>query len=270
MTTDDERIETEHKGIPIRSVSRAIAVLQALNRLGSANLMTIARAAKVPYPTASRLVETLIHEGLIERERGRKHYRPTALVQTLSYGFQGQNRLLVGARPHMEAVTQELLWPVSLATRIGTSMIVRDSTHGLTSLTFSNYHPGFALPILGCASGLVYLAFASAEERQTILDGLKLIGQLDAETALMFENDYLPKKIRADKYAQLTRNPHTLNPGKTSSIAVPLSDHGILVGALTLIFFASSMSPGEAVRKYLQPLLETAAAIERDWASAPS
>ena len=229
-------------------------------------MMTISRASDLPYPTAARMVETLIQEGLIERERDRKHYRPTALVQTLSHGFQGHNRLQIGARPHMEALTRQLLWPVSFVTRVGDSMIVRDSTHGQTSLTFSNYHPGFSLPILGCASGLVYLAFAPADERQVILEGLQLTGHLDPQTALMFGNDYLPLKIRTDRYAMLTRNPYTLNPGKTSSIAVPLFDRDELVGALTFIFFAASMRPGDAVKQYLDPLLAGAAAIERSWA----
>ena len=50
--------------------------------------MDIAKRAKVPYPTACRIVQTLLHEGLIEREPARKHYRPTPLIQSLSNGFR--------------------------------------------------------------------------------------------------------------------------------------------------------------------------------------
>jgi IclR family mhp operon transcriptional activator len=53
------------KGVPIRSISRAIAVLQAINRQGSMSLMGIAKTAEVPYPTACRIVQTLLFEGLI-------------------------------------------------------------------------------------------------------------------------------------------------------------------------------------------------------------
>ena len=44
------------KGVPIRSVSRSIAVLQTVNRMKSLSLMEIARAVDLPYPTAFRIV----------------------------------------------------------------------------------------------------------------------------------------------------------------------------------------------------------------------
>lgn len=257
----------ERRSESVRAVSRAIAILQAINRLGSANLMTIARAAAIPYPTAARLVETLVEEGLIEREEGRKYYRPTALVRTLSNGFRDHDALVRSAEPAMRALTRELLWPISLVTRVGGAMVVRASTHARTSLTFNNYQPGFSLPILGCASGLVALAFAAPDERDTILDGLKMNGELDPDIAVMFHNDYLPNKIRGDGYAAVTCNPNTLNPGKTSSLSVPLLHRDTVVGALTLIYFARAMSVTEAVKRYLAPLLDGAAAIQRDWAA---
>jgi len=38
------------KGVPIRSVSRSLAVLRAINRQGSMSMAEIARIAAVPYP----------------------------------------------------------------------------------------------------------------------------------------------------------------------------------------------------------------------------
>ena len=73
------------KGVPIRSVSRSIAVLRAINQRGSLSMMEIARTASVPYPTACRIIQTLLHEGLVEQEPSRKNYRPTALVQSLAH-----------------------------------------------------------------------------------------------------------------------------------------------------------------------------------------
>lgn len=259
-------MEQDGNGVPIRSVSRALAVLQAINQTGSANLTTIARLSGVPYPTASRLVETLIHEGMVEREDPGKRYRPTALVQTLSCGFQGFSTLIKHARGHMEALTHKTLWPVSFVTRVGHSMVVQDSTHSLTSLTFNNYHPGFALPILACASGLVYLAYAPPEERAMVIAGLRQAPGFDTGALLMFENDYLTHKIRSDGFAMHIRNQHTLNPGKTSSISVPLFDGGALAGTLTLVFFATAVRTIGEARRFLDPLQATAAAIEESWA----
>src|SRR3546814_8763270 len=98
------------RGIPIRSISRAIAVLQAINRGGSLTMMEIARASAVPYPTACRIVQTLLHEGLVERESARKRYQPTALVQTLAHGFQGH-----GARSEEHTSELQSLMRISYA-----------------------------------------------------------------------------------------------------------------------------------------------------------
>jgi IclR family mhp operon transcriptional activator len=77
------------KGVPIRAITRGLAVLQAVNQHGSLTMMEIAQTSKVPYPTACRIVQTLLHEGMIEREPGRKTYRATSLVLTLASGLMG-------------------------------------------------------------------------------------------------------------------------------------------------------------------------------------
>ncbi|MEQ8514241.1 MAG: helix-turn-helix domain-containing protein, partial [Chromatocurvus sp.] len=130
------------KGVPIRAVSRALVVLQAINNAGSLSMMGAARAAGIPYPTACRVIQTLIPEGFVESVPNTKHYRPTALVHTLSNGYQFDNSLVIAARPVIEELTRRVLWPISIATRVGMKMMVRDSTYGMTSLAFTNFYPG--------------------------------------------------------------------------------------------------------------------------------
>jgi IclR family mhp operon transcriptional activator len=250
------------KGVPIRSISRSILVLQAINRHGSLSMMEVAHASSVPYPTACRIVQTLLYAGLIEREPSRKHYRPTALVQTLAYGFQDEARLVAKARPHIVALTKEVGWPISVATRVGPMMMVRDSTHALTSLTFSKYYPGYTLPILDCASGRAYLAFADEDERQEILNSVSVAEPpVDPAALRMVSSGPLLADIRKDGYATKGKNPHTETPGKTSSIAVPLLNGEAVVGSLVLIFFSTSMKLPAAIDKYLGPLTATARRI---------
>jgi len=251
------------KGVPIRSLSRGLAVLQAINRGRSLSMMEIARSSDVPYPTACRIVQTLLHEGIIEREPSRKRYRPTALVQTLAHGFQGDAELVAAARPYIEALTRKVAWPVSLATHVGHSMVIRDSTHALTALTFNQYYPGYAMPVLESAAGLAYLSFIPAESRQLILATLKLLPQqTNMHVVDLFENGSLADDIVRDGYATRGFNRFTRNPGKTSSIAVPLlSGKDGVRGTLSLIFFSSSASMSMAVKQFANPLKECAAAI---------
>ncbi|MEE4152617.1 MAG: IclR family transcriptional regulator C-terminal domain-containing protein [Erythrobacter sp.] len=254
------------RGVPIRAISRGIAVLASINRDGPISMMGIARAAQIPYPTACRIVQTLLHEGLIEKEPARKRYRVTSLVQTLSTGFQTEDQLVSVARAHIEALCHQVGWPISIATRVGTRMMVRDSTHNMTSLTFSHYFPGYTLPIAECATGKVHLAFCDEDERTAIVEGWKAI-ETDASNMgmLLLGDDFMLQKIRRDGYALQVRNVYNADPGKTSSIAVPLlGEDDTLIGALALIYFASAMNSAEAVEKYLAPLQATARAIHDD------
>jgi IclR family transcriptional regulator, mhp operon transcriptional activator len=253
------------KGVPIRALGRGIAVLQAINRGGPLTMMEIAHASEVPYPTACRIVQTLLYEGLIEREPNRKRYRPTALVQTLAHGFQGHGRLVQVVRPHIVELTRKIGWPITLTTHVGSSMVIRDSTHAQTSLTFNNYYPGYALPILECAAGLVYLAFADPAERDSILHGLRLMPNQSAAHVLdAFQHGRLAADIRRAGYAARNNNQFTQNPGKTSSIAVPVFEHEHVAGTLTLAFFSSATDIDDVVKKFLAPLQATAETIARE------
>lgn len=256
------------KGAPIRSISRSIAALKAINRHGSLSMMEISKASAVPYPTACRIVQTLLYEGLIEQEPARKRYRATAMVQTLAHGFQQDDRLVRAARPHIVAMTQAVGWPISIATRVGRNMMLRDSTHANTSLTFEQYYPGFTLPILDSASGKLSMAFAPDDERQMILRWMRVSQEIDLQYLATAEASLDVERIRELGYAVQGRNHFNRNPGKTTSIAVPIFLNGKFEAAMTLVFFVSAMKLDAALETYLGDMQKTAAAISFDLATA--
>ena len=260
--------QTFDRGVPIRAISRGLAVIQATNRIGPISMMEISRAANIPYPTACRIVQTLIHEGFIEREPARKRYRVTGLVQTLSTGFQSEDELVTVARKHIVALTHKLNWPISLATRVGTSMMVRDSTHGLTSLTFTNYYPGYTLPISECATGKAYIAHCDDEEREAIIEGWKMTDNDTSKVGrLLVRDGSILGEIRQNGYAIHNRNTYTADDGKTSSIAVPIMrENGKIAGTIGLIYFASAMNASSAAEQFLIDLQATANKVAHDLA----
>jgi IclR family mhp operon transcriptional activator len=249
----------------VRAISRALAVLKAINRAGSLTIMGVSTAAGIPYATAARIVDTLILEGMIEKEPDRKRYRPTALVQMLSSGYQIENKLVVSARPHIVALTQKLTWPVAVSTRVGVNIMVRDSTHSLTPLTFYVYHPGYTLPMIESCSGRAYLAFCSDDERETVLRGLKALRYGPNNPQPRWSDVTLMlAEIRQNGYAIHRRSRYNATPGKTSSIAVPAYAKGHLVGILALSFFASSLTMEEALAQYRDPLIEAGKRVSED------
>ncbi len=249
----------------IRAIGRGLKVLQAINHHRSLSMTAIAALCELPYPTACRIVDTLIAEQMIEREQTRKHYRPTALVRTLSAGYQPDDELAVACRPHIERLTRDLRWPISVCTRVGMSMMIRESTHAIAPYTLSLYHPGYTMPILGSSSGKVQLAFSSLADQQAVLAplrarndaaGARLVSRLEAEFGA----------VRAQGFASFDRIRHTANPGKTSAISVPVLIDGLCQGTVTLAFFSSSMNLADAVKAYLAPLKRAAVAIGGDLA----
>jgi IclR family mhp operon transcriptional activator len=249
------------KGVPIQSFSRAISALKAINRHGSMSMMEISRAAGVPYPTAHRIVQTLMYEGLVEQEPARKRYRPTALVQSLSSGYQHDGMLVEIARPQIVTLTKKVGWPVSIAIRVGKNMMLRDSTHATTSLTFAQYYPGFTLPLLDSASGKLSMAYADDEEREQILKWMRADQDIDPAYLAEAEMALNPEGIRDKGYAVQGRNYFNHTPGKTSSIAVPIFSNGRFEAAMTLVYFVSAMSLTKALETYLPEMLATAQSI---------
>ena len=243
----------------IRSIKRGLSVLQAINRSGSLRLMDISKATQLPYPTICRIVETLVDAGMIVREESIRRYRPTALVQTLSVGYQEDQELVMQARPHIVALCKKVNWPITIATRVGNTMMIRDSTHRLTTLTFNNYAPGYTLPLLECAVGKAYVAYCDDQERENIVSSLKMLStEEDKRASLLLDDDFLIEKIRDDGYATHQYNQYTESPGKTSSLGVPIFVDDKLVGALGLIFFSSSMPVKDAARNYIEGMKRTA------------
>ncbi len=250
------------KGVPVRSISRCLAMLQFINRNGPSSLMEIARAVDLPYPTTIRIVQTLIHEGMLESEPVRKLYRATSLVHTLSVGVHEHGHLLQASRPHLIALTHKHGWPASISTPAGPNMMVRDSTYAMTSRAFNNYYPGYTFPMLECASGHVHLAFVDDETRDCLLSGLESTSA-NSVAIDMFRSGVLTRRIRDDGYATNDRTVPTMNPGKTSSIAVPILDRHFVAGTLTLSYFASTMTMAEALRLYVDDLRKSAAEISQ-------
>jgi IclR family mhp operon transcriptional activator len=256
-------------GVPIRSVSRSISILQAINRAGSLSMMAIARQGDVPYPTAFRIVQTLIHEGLIEQEPVRKRYRPTALIQSLAIGYQSESRLVDVGRRHISELTRKIGWPVLVSFRVGATMVVRDSTNAETSLTFDNCYPGYTLPLFTSATGRVCLAHMPLDEIDNLIRWNELSGK---EEGTPFRLDDATvralQKIREDGFAAKLCQRQNVTSNKTSSIAVPILRDGRSDAVLTMTYFFSAMKQSVAVERYVDILKQYANVISQEFSEA--
>ncbi|MEM6683608.1 MAG: helix-turn-helix domain-containing protein [Pseudomonadota bacterium] len=254
--------EPHKQDLTVRAIQRGLDVLQTVNRLGSARFVDVSKATSIPYPTVCRIIDTLVDAGMLEREAGRRRFKPTALVQSLSLGFQEDDVFVKTAQPVIAKLCDAVGWPITITTRVGNAMMVRASTHLQTTLTYNNYFPGYTLPLLQCSVGKVYVAFCSDEERLKIRKSLQKLEEIDPTTALFLRDERaFLKPYRDAGYGFHTYIEHTKNPGKTSSLAVPIVQDGRLKAAMGLVYFSSAMNTQNAAEKYVAEMRSACAEI---------
>jgi IclR family mhp operon transcriptional activator len=244
-------VKSEARSGSVRSLERGLALLVAMNRRKLASVSDLAKDTHLPRPTVYRLLDTLSEAGFVSRESATDRYRPTHGVRSLSDGFLDDEWVTEIAAPMMAEFTRDHVWPVSLFTFEAGKMLVRDTTHRLSSLSIDYGMVGKRMAMLRTAGGLAYLAFCPDNERKVILD---LLAQSDEpEDQQARENqmlDGLFKAIRAKGYATQER---VINP-KAASISVPIIVGRKVHGCMSLIFIASALTMNDVEKKLLPPL----------------
>jgi IclR family mhp operon transcriptional activator len=244
-------VKSEARSGSVRSLERGLALLVAMNRRKLASVSDLAKDTHLPRPTVYRLLDTLSEAGFVSRESATDRYRPTHGVRALSDGFLDDEWVTEIAAPMMAEFTRDHVWPVSLFTFEAGKMLVRDTTHRLSSLSIDYGMVGKRMAMLRTAGGLAYLAFCPDNERKVILD---LLAQSDEpEDQQARENqmlDGLFKAIRAKGYATQER---VINP-KAASISVPIIVGRKVHGCMSLIFIASALTMNDVEKKLLPPL----------------
>ena len=240
----------------IRSLGRGLKVLAALNADGDHTVASLARKVCLPRTTTFRLLCTLIDEGYVWRDVVSDTYHPSAMVLALSDGFDETARLLQIANPLVTELGRQLVWPVTIATRSGTSVLLRQTTDASSPLAVVRYAPGYRAPIADRAAGLVLLAYASHQQQQMLLDALNPKDASSDMSRLQLERRV--KEVRSLGYAYMHR------PGRLtdhSSIAVPVQVSDDALAALAVRFARSAVSHQVVMEKFLPALRQTASDI---------
>src|ERR1700693_1732646 len=155
---------------PIRALMRGLDALTFLNLRDGATVAEVAQEIRLPRTTVYRILETLCNAGFVFRDAADDRYRLTILVRGLSDGFDDEGWVPQIAKPFIHDLCREVVWPVSIATLSGTTMLVRESTDHSSPLAIERYSAGFRAPLLTTAAGRVYLANSAATQRDMLID----------------------------------------------------------------------------------------------------
>src|ERR1700730_6037637 len=252
---------------PIRALLRGLDALTILNSRDGATVSEVAHEIRLPRTTVYRILETLCAAGFVYRDSADERYRLTILVRTLSSGFGDDTWVNKIAKPLLQRLGSEIVWPVSIATLSGTKMTLREATDHSTPLAIERYSAGFQFPLLGSSSGRVYLAHCPIPQRDTLIEILARSNKEEDRPAK--DRGGLLRvlaDIKAHGYATATRTRHLLDE-YTVSVPVPMGDH---VAALTVRFAASALPLKAGVDRFLPKLRQYAAKISTQFLEQPA
>jgi len=250
----------------LRGVVRTVGVIRALNEHHGARVSDLTHVTGIPRPSLYRVLETLCTLGYARRRRGDdERYELTALVRSLSDGFNDEAWVREIALPVMELLQHEIVWPTDLATFFGDAMYLRETTRRKSPLTIDNATVGLRLPMLRSATGRVYLAYCSDAEREAILDNLAR--STAPEDAGARDRRYVRNMLSLTRRNGYGQQHGEIFP-KTAAIAVPIMHEERVMACLNISFIASALTPRDAAARYLNALRSASHTIEEKIRSA--
>jgi len=238
---------------PIRAVSRAIDLLQALNRQPVSTIDELHGQTRIPKPTIVRLLQTFVAKGLVCHASKHGAYYLTAQVQSLSVGYHSVPMIVEAARPLLDAMTTKVKWPLAVAVPDGNAVVIRYSTVPRSPLALLHSSINMRLSLVTRALGRAFLAFCDNDERDVIMKALSASSEPeDARVRNVAAVRRMLSETRARGYA--TRDPQVRPVSNT--IAVPVFEGGRVVATVGLTFIASALRPEEAVKNHLAQVKE--------------
>lgn len=248
----------------IRSVERAIDLLQALNRRPLSTLHDLHCETGLPKPSIVRLLRTLEAKGLAAQSSSYGTYQLLGRVKSLSSGFHHEPLIIEAAEEIMIEFTKREGWPLAMALFDLNAMVVRACTIPYTSLSLVHSSLNARLSLVSHAMGRAYLAHAAPNEQKILLEILMQSKDPEDQPARNVEaTAHMIEQVRERGYA--TRDP--LIEPRSSTIAVPVRENGRVIACLGLNWITAAMTTQKMIEQYLPRVLATAEAISKELAS---
>lgn len=248
-----------------QSLSRGLAILEALSSApnGSAFITELSQATAIHRTTVKRLLQTLIDEGYVRCSMSDGSYRLNYRVRQLSDGFTDDEWISQVAAPAIAKLLPHTFWPSDLCTLDGSAMIIRETTHRFSSLSFHRSMVRKRLPLLTTAAGRAYFCFCSESERQQLISFIK--ADSSAQTQLIQDPFFIPRLIEKTLEQGYASNEGDWDKeSSTAAIALPVFYQQRILSTINIVFLKKVLSPKEAATRYLALLAQTVHEIEQE------
>jgi IclR family pca regulon transcriptional regulator len=245
----------------VQSLARGLAVIRALNSPEPMTLSDVARSSELTRASARRFVLTLEELGYVQQSGGR--FALTPRVLELGFAYLSALGLPEVAQPHMERLVEQVRESSSISVLDGQSVVyvARVPTRRIMNVVIS---VGTRFPAYATSMGRVLLAGLGPAERSELLDQIDLVPLAHDTITTRSQLDAELERVCRQGYAIVDQE---LESG-LRSVAVPIRDRrDRVIAAINLAVQAARVNVDEIRQSLLGPLLDTAAAIERDLGS---
>ena len=241
----------------IQSVDRAASILELLARLGSAGVSEVALELDVHKSTAFRLLGSLEARGLVEQSVSRGKYQLGIGVLRLANAVYHRLSVVQQARSSLERLADDRGETVNLAVQRSGWAVNLDQAMGPSPLTSYDWI-GNLTPLHATASGKIFLAVCSPEERAALLGPGPLRRFTDATVT---DREHLDAELEQVAATGVASTHGELEDGLNAA-AVGVRDHlGRVVASISIAGPAFRFDPEDA--GMVAELLQAGAAVSR-------
>lgn len=173
----------------VRALQRGLRVLEHFNRWDGSTITDVRRVIGAPYATTYRLLKTLTDLGLLTKGNRRGEYWLAARVKSLSAGYRSEPWIAGQAAKAIEILAEQVQWPAFLLLRRNETLVVRARSTLRSPLIRGEIPLGTTTNMEASAAGLAFLAFKSAEAKQSPTLRRKLANIRAAGFAQLAEGD---------------------------------------------------------------------------------
>jgi DNA-binding IclR family transcriptional regulator len=241
------------------ALDKGLDILEHLSsEMAPLSQLEIARALGRTPSEIYRMLMCLEERGYVMREEGTGKFRLTLRLYELSHRQNSTTLLRKAARLPMEILAESLGEACHLSVIHGANLLVLMERMPSCQVCLA-VGEGSRIPVLRTTSGKLLLANWSEPARMAFLEQLD-----DFTTATKAERERLLKTMTALGGATSHHAPSSMTEG-VADISVPVGVPGSDVAGALVISYLSGTRTGERnAPRYLEALLESAAAINRN------
>lgn len=204
------------------TVAKAAQAIDVVIRDGEVRLVDLATALGMPKSSAHRLLTTLVSESILTKDERGWYLPGTRLVQWGASAATGYDLRQIASR-HMETLRDQTGETVNFHVPSGETRVcvaARPGTYPLVPVV----PIGESLPLGRGAAGIVLLAYATPELRESVTVKLRAEGHRPPSSVTL-------ARVRETGWHSVSDE---LEPGLSAVAVVVLNSSGQAVGALTL------------------------------------